>query len=209
VGLSQYGARGRALAGRRRPRSWSHYFAGTTLGRLASGTAIRVLLLKGFVATASTPLVIRGPRRPWTIDGVTPTLPADGRARLIPKVSTAGTTWRLVVDDSTGKVLWDAAAPRSVRLRAAAPAALELISKGSSHDLYRGTLRVILSATVEVINELPLEDYLRGVVASEMPSGWPAEALAAQAIAARSYAAYRLRPGVSSYDVYDDTRSQV
>ena len=39
--------------------------------------------------------------------------------------------------------------------------------------------------------------YLRGVVPAEMPSSWPAEALRAQAIAARSYAARRLRPGES------------
>ena len=42
-----------------------------------------------------------------------------------------------------------------------------------------------------------------------MPSAWPAEALKAQTIAARSYAARRLRPGVSYYDVTDDTSSQV
>jgi len=39
-----------------------------------------------------------------------------------------------------------------------------------------------------VINVLPLEEYLRGVVPSEMASGFPAEALKAQAIAARSKA---------------------
>ena len=42
-----------------------------------------------------------------------------------------------------------------------------------------------------------------------MPSRWPAEALQAQAIAARSYAARRLRPGVSYYDIVDDSRAQV
>ena len=42
------------------------------------------------------------------------------------------------------------------------------------------------------------------------PSSWPAEALKAQAIAARSYAARRLHPTHRRYyDVYDDTRSQV
>jgi stage II sporulation protein D len=50
---------------------------------------------------------------------------------------------------------------------------------------------------------------MRGVVPAEMPSGWPAEALEAQTVAARTYAARRLRPGVSTWDVYDDTRSQV
>ena len=60
-----------------------------------------------------------------------------------------------------------------------------------------------------MVNELDLEDYLRGVVPAEMPTSWPLEARLAQTIAARSYAAYRLRPGVSTFDVYDDTRSQV
>ena len=62
---------------------------------------------------------------------------------------------------------------------------------------------------VSVINEVSLELYLRGVVPAEMPYTWPAAALQAQAVAARSYAARRLRPGVSYYDVVDDSRAQV
>jgi stage II sporulation protein D len=42
-----------------------------------------------------------------------------------------------------------------------------------------------------------------------MPASWPVEALRAQAVAARSYAVRRLHPGTGSFDVYDDTRSQV
>ncbi len=42
-----------------------------------------------------------------------------------------------------------------------------------------------------------------------MPVTWPAAALQAQAVAARSYAARRLRPGVSYYDIVDDSRAQV
>jgi stage II sporulation protein D len=42
-----------------------------------------------------------------------------------------------------------------------------------------------------------------------MPSTWPPAALQAQTVAARSYAARRLRPGVSYFDVTDDTSSQV
>ena len=60
-----------------------------------------------------------------------------------------------------------------------------------------------------VVNELRMEQYLPGVVPAEMPSVWATEALKAQTIAARSYAARRLRPGVSYYDVTDDTSSQV
>ncbi len=39
-----------------------------------------------------------------------------------------------------------------------------------------------------LINDVPLEEYLKGVVPAEMPSKWGEEALKAQAIAARSYA---------------------
>jgi len=41
-----------------------------------------------------------------------------------------------------------------------------------------------------IVVELELEEYLRGVVGSEMPQHWPMEALKAQAVAARTYAAY-------------------
>ena len=55
----------------------------------------------------------------------------------------------------------------------------------------------------------PLDTYLRGVVPAEMPSSWPVEALKAQAIAARSYALSHVHPTTGTFDVYDDTRSQV
>ena len=44
------------------------------------------------------------------------------------------------------------------------------------------------ASALVVVNALDLEDYVAGVVASEMPAGWPAAALAAQAVAARTYA---------------------
>lgn len=44
------------------------------------------------------------------------------------------------------------------------------------------------SLSFDVIGVLPIENYLVGVLASEMPLAWPVEALKAQAIAARSYA---------------------
>src|SRR4029078_4427764 len=77
----------------------------------------------------------------------------------------------------------------------------------------RGVLRLIgktdASATVNVINELPMETYLRGVGPGEVPASGPAEAVTAQAIAARSYAAYRLHPTTGTFDIYADTRSQM
>ena len=74
---------------------------------------------------------------------------------------------------------------------------------------YRGRLEVALTAKkLTAINVVGLEDYLAGVVPREMPAAWPAEALKAQAVAARSYAlAHRLAG--KPFDLYADVRSQV
>jgi stage II sporulation protein D len=55
---------------------------------------------------------------------------------------------------------------------------------------------------------VPLERYVRGVVAAEMPSSWPMAALEAQAIASRTYVLTNDLGG-TRFDVYSDTRSQV
>lgn len=66
-----------------------------------------------------------------------------------------------------------------ILLAAAAPAAAE------------ERIRVLVRSQPETIEEHSLEDYVAGVVAGEMPAGFPAEALKAQAVAARSYALTR------------------
>lgn len=64
------------------------------------------------------------------------------------------------------------------------------LAKVSNGVTYRGSFTLKPNGTaIEVINYLDMEDYLKGVVPSEMPASWHMEALKAQAIAARSYAA--------------------
>ncbi len=70
---------------------------------------------------------------------------------------------------------------------------------------YRGSLAQSGEAR---INILPLEDYLLGVLPLEMPSAWPAEALAAQAIVARTYALRKCRPN-KAYDLVAGTADQM
>ena len=73
---------------------------------------------------------------------------------------------------------------------------------------YRGAIRVLHSSSgFTMINKLPLESYLLGVVPLEVSSSWPAEALKAQACAARSYAERSRKPG-EAFDVYCTTRDQ-
>jgi stage II sporulation protein D len=79
---------------------------------------------------------------------------------------------------------------------------------------YRGRLEVFANTkgTLTVVNVVPLEEYVRGVVPNELsPGGWPQlEALKAQAVAARTYAVSNLgRFASEGYDLTPDTRSQV
>ena len=210
VGLSQYGARGRALAGQTAAQILAHYYAGTTIGSIPVETRIRVLVLDDFSPTVTNPVTIYGRGGAWTVTGVPGELPADARLRLFAPTA-ASPAWRLLVEAAGGDVLHDSPTSPDVRVSGTiAATTLQLSSKASLYNLYRGTLRVLVTGTtVDVIDELPLESYLRGVVPAEMPSSWPLEARTAQAIAARSYAASRLHPSTGTFDVYDDTRSQV
>ncbi len=213
VGLSQYGARGRALAGQNAATILAHYYVGTTPGTISPSTPVRVLLLSGWKATTSAPLTMYGRGGTWTIDGIARTFPADAKLTLSPVSGTAGVSWRLRVAASGGTVLYDAVRTSSFRVRPAESAtSLVLTPKPSTRSRYRGVIRIVPATDtpkLAAVNELGLDLYLRGVVPAEMPSSWPTEALRAQAIVARSYAARALRPGVSYWDVHDDTRSQV
>ncbi len=78
---------------------------------------------------------------------------------------------------------------------------------------YRGYLECMkpsAASSMTVVNVVPLEQYLYGVVGKEMSPSWSLEALKAQAVAARTYAVshkdYFKKRG---FDMTDDTQSQV
>lgn len=75
---------------------------------------------------------------------------------------------------------------------------------------YRGEFIVEnRNGSLVVVNNVPLEEYILGVVPSEMPSKWNYEALKAQAIAARSYAiANRGKRASHGYDLKDTPEDQ-
>jgi stage II sporulation protein D len=87
--------------------------------------------------------------------------------------------------------------------RDAGEAAVSYVVSGGLHVVAR-------EQGLAVINEVELEDYVKGVVPSEMNSSWHPEALKAQAIVARTYALYqRLRPRDPDYHVTATTQDQV
>lgn len=75
---------------------------------------------------------------------------------------------------------------------------------------YHGKLMVKnVNGKLIVINDVDLENYLKGVVPSEMPASWEYEALKAQAIAARSFALANLgKQAKNGYDLKDNTEDQ-
>ncbi len=74
---------------------------------------------------------------------------------------------------------------------------------------YRGgVLLRVQGGGVQGVNVVGIEDYLRGVVPAEMPASWPAAALAAQAVIARTYVAARINPA-APYDTCATESCQV
>ena len=67
------------------------------------------------------------------------------------------------------------------------------------------------SGAWDLINEVPMEQYLPGVLAGELYANWHKQTYEAQAIAARSYAINEIlsRIGRSHFDVESSVRSQV
>jgi stage II sporulation protein D len=96
--------------------------------------------------------------------------------------------WRTdVVRASVGGVAVEIEGRRAVAFRLSSERPIRLNGRE-----YGGRLTVIRSGegTLAVVNEVPLEDYLVGVLRAESNERWPLEALRAQAIVSRTYAAY-------------------
>jgi stage II sporulation protein D (peptidoglycan lytic transglycosylase) len=80
----------------------------------------------------------------------------------------------------------DGNTPRTIRVTA--PAFMQVNGKG-----YRGTIEIVpFDKGLLIIDELPLEDYLVGLINCEISSQWPIEAIKAQAVVARSYALFQM-----------------
>lgn len=187
VGLSQSGAEGMAREGATSTEILAHYYKGTERSE-RKGQAIRVLLRE-----ASAVTVRADPGSRLKIDGAE-SIPVDGWMTAKPL---AGGRIVLVGRDGVER-------GRGTVLRIGGGDPVVITTRK-----YRGTIELRrFGGSVRAIDDVALEDYVRGVIAWEMPSSWHAEALGAQAVAARSYAlANSLRGG--QFDVYPDTRSQM
>jgi stage II sporulation protein D len=197
VGMSQFGAFGFAKRGADYRAILAHYYRGTTLGTLSPKPDVRVLLQPAKRSVAFTGATRVGDR---ALD------PAKTYSVVRSGVNL------LVLRSPTGRKLATYESPMRVEGDPATPMVLKgLAGNGVRNGAYRGAFefRSGLFGGVNAINALGLEDYVRGVVARESPSGWPPAALQAQAVAARTYAITTSAGGAQGFDQYPDVRSQV
>jgi len=208
LGMSQWGARGRAAAGQDYRKILATYYSGTRIDIRDTSGMVRVAL-------TDDPLDLG---RPWphlfglhafvagplTVDGQ-PQLQAAAGSALVFDSNASGqpTAFVVAADGSAGPALVIA---QPLTIRASNPAGLRTnimqimggdFRSGAEQRRYAGVLQIIPKggATILPVNVLPMEDYLKGVVPAEMPPYWGVEALKAQAIAGRTYAIHKLGQG--------------
>lgn len=129
-------------------------------------------------------------------------LKAEGRARL---EEPHGRLVRRLAPGEEIRLVWDGKGRGASRVH---PESGLLWVEGRP---YRGSIEVWrTSGGLQVINEVGLEEYVRGVMKGEAFPDWPYEALKAQATVARTYALYeRLKSPQALFHLYATTLSQV
>ena len=198
VGLSQYGAKGRAEAGQGHAQIIKAYYSGVAI-REQSSAPVRVLLAES-ASNGSHEITVRQGRsatmRNLASGGTLDLGPGRYRITHLPDRG----LYRLT-NVSEGEQVGVYSGPLNFNSTGGGP-----LGVGASD--YRSTLQVRnANSKLLLINRLGMEAYLRGVVPQEMPFSWEAAALESQAIAARSYAEATRRSG--AFDFYDDVRDQV
>lgn len=213
VGLSQYGALGMAREGRTATEILTHYFTGTQVAQFNDNVNIRVNLqhrVRYFsfrseslgtggggiqVALTGGPSFVGTPTDVFRLDRV-------GNVLRLSRRTPNGVT--MVMGSSWGVTIRWAGTP-SQGSTGSGPTVVNIAKPGGSFASggHRYRYGVIDAAVVagtapalgfEVVNRVRLhDDYLRGL--GEMSSSWPAAALQAQVIAARSYALARYGTG--------------
>ena len=136
----------------------------------------------------------------------------DGPVKLLDGAAVVGRHASLaptaIAANASGIAVGDKLCIGPITIEAEGNAPIGLDGKG-----YRGTLRIERNAnggTLDAINQLDLEEYLRGVVGCEVRSSWPAAAVEAQAVAARSYALKQwMRRRGGRFDLRATTADQV
>jgi len=209
-GMSQYGAYGAAQRGLGWRDILSFYYPGTRLSTLPAGGTIKVWI----TADSDSDLRVRPTTglRLSDADGDRYTLPTGPRYRTW-RVTRSGGGYRLsYLGSSGGWTTQRTGLSASTWTFANSAKVNQLVLPSGAVREYRGTVSLVPRGSgARTVNRVGMEDYVRSVVPSEMPTSWLPDAVRTQAVAARTYAA-RIRAGASSsagYDICDTTSCQV
>jgi stage II sporulation protein D len=208
-GMSQYGAYGAALQGLTWPRILAFYYPGTVRTILPARSRLNVWVTGdndgSLRVLPSEGLNVR--------DGVGGrfTVPT-GSTYLSWRISRYGTGYRLSYRTADGRNVVQRTGLSTGTWSFYSPSKFVRVVMPSGYiRSYRGSMALIKwGSSGRTVNRVRVEDYVRGVVPAEMPTSWPANAVRAQAVAARSYAV-RLRTTrrYAGYDLCDTTACQV
>ena len=217
-GLSQWGAYGAATAGLTYNQIIAFYYPGTALSSLTDGV-MRVNVTGDNDNTtevdwqAGLALCHSGSQRrdlpsASAVDGYR-LIRTTGGLRLQSRLVAGGwSTWRSVVPQGG-----EATFTTSASCSATPSTEMRLVLPNGQREGIRGTVRAVAfdaHPRLETVGVLTMTNYLRSVVPAEMPASWHGEALKAQSVAARSYAArLRAAPASAAWDVCDTTACQV
>ena len=206
-GMSQYGARGAAIANLNAAAIVAFYYPGTTLTTLSSEPTMRVQIS---AAGGNTCLVAKAGLHATGPGLAATALPTTGRIRLVP--SGSGIAIQASTGSSCGGAGWTTVKTGGAQVDVSSSQGYvrNVRTDGGSVD-YRGSVGAVRSGAGEItVNRVSLDDYTAGVVPREMPASWQSAAVQAQAIAARSYGEYgREHSGSSAYDICDTDSCQV
>jgi stage II sporulation protein D len=208
-GMSQYGAYGAARKGVSWKQILAFYYRGTRLSKMPSGTKIKVWI----AADNDNSLRVLPARGLAVRDtaGHSYTVPTGAKYTSW-RISRSGTGYRLSYRTSSGSYVTKSPGLTSGTWSFSTGSKIvKVVLPNGSVRSYRGSVALIKRGTGgRTINNVLLEDYVKGVVPAEMPTSWAANAVRAQAVAARSYAV-RLQKfaGHSGYDICDTTACQV
>jgi SpoIID/LytB domain protein len=199
VGMSQWGAKGRADAGQTVDQIVGAYYPGTQITAAAAAT-VRVHLAD----TASTTIAVTAST---TISGNSGTLATVAAGETV-EVRAVYAAYEFRVIAPTPRPAVQIAANDALVLPLGGSPA-RLAATGNRYNNGRLVVRLGTPGTLQVVNDgLTMQQYLYGL--SEVPSSWPVEALKAQALAGRTYATKRVQsPRSANYDILSTTLDQV
>lgn len=215
-GLSQHGAEGAARKGKSYKEILRFYYPRTRLDKTKG--ALRVLL----TGDSTSDVAVR-PAKGLIVRDL-----ADGKKWRLPTRKHNASQWRIALvkgnakdsavqyKNKRGWHRWKVPGRRTLRgdgqFDAKKP--LTMVYPSGATRRYRGALRSaspFRGAPVrDTVNVVTMDQYVRGVLPAEMPASWHLAALRAQAVAARTYAAWsRAQAGKRYWQVCDTTACQV